>query len=72
MLLLSRMCSDNSGSSLTEFAFVLAGFLLASSVVGLVVGLLFGLLPMVLEFLAANKNGNGVAHSYDYAARNTK
>ncbi len=64
MLLLSRMCSEDSGSSLAEFAFVFAGFLLASSVIGLVIGAFFGLLPMVLEFLGAKKNGNRVAATY--------
>jgi hypothetical protein len=69
VLLLSRMSSQDAGSSLAEFALMLAGFLLASSVVGIFVGVLFGLTPMVLQAFDAKKNGNGIDVTYDRVTR---
>ena len=65
MLLLSRMCSQDAGSGLAECTLMLAGFLLASSAVGLFIGVFFGLLPIVLKALAAKKNESRIAVTYD-------
>ena len=60
MALFSRMCSQDAGSSLAEFALVLAGFLLASSVVGLIIGICFGFIAITLKALAAKRNGDRI------------
>ncbi len=56
MSLLSRMYSQDSGSSLGDWAPIVAGFLLASCVVGFVVAIFVGLVPILLKALAAKKN----------------
>jgi hypothetical protein len=62
VLALSRMYSQDSGSSLAECALVVAGFLLAASVVGLVAGIFFGPVPILLEALVAKKNSIAVTY----------